>query len=209
MAPKVPASHKQQRRDTILTAAKTLFAQKGYEATTIQDIMDVTKSSRGGIYAYFANKEAIFHALLATLMEEQAKWVATVYEQTNKKAWQTLLTIIHAYRPVTSEIPKLTAAITEYMYIYGRRPENSAFVSDRYQQGLALYTSLLQKGVTSGEFQPIAPLQQISSYCITFLDGIAISQLMLTTHSPSISDQLDLFILSLAQMLGKEAPDSL
>ncbi len=51
------------RRDEILQAAKKLFLQEGYEATTIRKIADRVGVSAPALYLYFADKEAILLAL--------------------------------------------------------------------------------------------------------------------------------------------------
>ncbi|HTR85013.1 MAG TPA: TetR/AcrR family transcriptional regulator [Reyranella sp.] len=51
------------RRDEILQAAKKLFLQEGYEATTIRKIADRVGVSAPALYLYFADKEAIMVAL--------------------------------------------------------------------------------------------------------------------------------------------------
>lgn len=61
---------KAKRRDDILTAAKRVFAKKGFHATTIADIAKAAKLSYGSIYWYFDSKESLFHALMDS--EEQA-----------------------------------------------------------------------------------------------------------------------------------------
>lgn len=58
-------AHPEVTRQRILDAAKKLFAQKGYEHTTIQDILDELEDlSKGAIYHHFKNKEAMLHALV-------------------------------------------------------------------------------------------------------------------------------------------------
>jgi AcrR family transcriptional regulator len=57
---------KEQRYNTILKAAETLFAQKGYHQTGIEEIADLAEVSTGSVYLYFKNKED----LLITLMQE-------------------------------------------------------------------------------------------------------------------------------------------
>jgi AcrR family transcriptional regulator len=57
---------KEQRYNTILKAAETLFAQKGYHQTSIEEIADLAEVSTGSVYIYFKNKED----LLITLMQE-------------------------------------------------------------------------------------------------------------------------------------------
>ena len=51
------------RREEILQAAKELFLQVGYEATTIRKIADRVGVSAPALYLYFADKEAILIAL--------------------------------------------------------------------------------------------------------------------------------------------------
>ncbi len=76
------------RRDEILTAAKELFIQEGYEATTIRRIADAVGVSAPALYLYFRDKEAILLALcdqtfglLIDQMEEMAKLSLPPIEQ--------------------------------------------------------------------------------------------------------------------------------
>ena len=45
--------HPEQTVQLILDTASTLFLQKGYDKTTLQDIIDATKLSKGAIYNHF------------------------------------------------------------------------------------------------------------------------------------------------------------
>ena len=56
--------HPEQTVQLILDTASTLFLQKGYDKTTLQDIIDATKLSKGAIYHHFASKEAILIAVV-------------------------------------------------------------------------------------------------------------------------------------------------
>lgn len=53
-------------RSRIATAAAALFTQKGYEATTLRDVVEAAGTSIGNLYFYFPNKEA----LLAEVLED-------------------------------------------------------------------------------------------------------------------------------------------
>ncbi len=55
--------HPEQTIQLILDTASALFFQKGYDKTTLQDIIDATKLSKGAIYHHFASKEAILIAV--------------------------------------------------------------------------------------------------------------------------------------------------
>ncbi len=50
-------------RKEILDAAHKLFASKGYEETSISDIMDMAGGAKGMFYRFFQSKEDIMHAL--------------------------------------------------------------------------------------------------------------------------------------------------
>ncbi|HJQ61135.1 MAG TPA: helix-turn-helix domain-containing protein [Vineibacter sp.] len=54
------AAHKARTRAAILEAAARLFRRHGYEATGIDDIMAEAGLTRGGFYAHFRSKEALF-----------------------------------------------------------------------------------------------------------------------------------------------------
>lgn len=41
-----------------------LFSLKGFESTSIHDILDAVKASKGGFYCHFASKEDLFHEVL-------------------------------------------------------------------------------------------------------------------------------------------------
>ena len=58
--PKVSEEHKERRRAQILEGAQRAFARHGYEGTTVTILEEVTGLSRGAIFNYFPNKQAIF-----------------------------------------------------------------------------------------------------------------------------------------------------
>lgn len=53
-----------ESRTRILAAARKLFAQKGYEATTMQQVVREAGTSIGNAYFYFENKEGLVKALV-------------------------------------------------------------------------------------------------------------------------------------------------
>lgn len=53
-----------EKRSAILAAAKTLFFKEGYAAVSLGKLSTVTGISKNTLYGHFANKEAIFAAML-------------------------------------------------------------------------------------------------------------------------------------------------
>src|SRR5215217_5988493 len=61
-------------RERILEAALGLFAEKGYEATTMRGVAREAGASLGLAYRYFASKEEFALALYMRLAEESEDW---------------------------------------------------------------------------------------------------------------------------------------
>ncbi len=59
----------------LLDAAMELFAEQGYGATSIADICTQAGLTKGAFYSNFANKDALFLALLDRSWERRAAWI--------------------------------------------------------------------------------------------------------------------------------------
>ncbi len=55
--------HKEDLKETILKAAKELFLEKGYEATSMRNIAERIEYSPATIYLHFKDKNEVFYAL--------------------------------------------------------------------------------------------------------------------------------------------------
>jgi AcrR family transcriptional regulator len=58
--PNQRAQAKRRTREKILTAARALFAERGYEASTIRDIARAAGMSTGAVFASFTDKSDLF-----------------------------------------------------------------------------------------------------------------------------------------------------
>ena len=58
------AGIKQFDRHEVLDRAMAVFWEHGYEATSIQDLLEATGINRGSLYATFGNKQQLFLAVL-------------------------------------------------------------------------------------------------------------------------------------------------
>jgi AcrR family transcriptional regulator len=73
-AGRVLTSKARRTRERILETALALFAEKGYEATTMRDVAREARASLGLAYRYFASKEEFALALYMGLAEETEEW---------------------------------------------------------------------------------------------------------------------------------------
>lgn len=69
--PRVPQqARSRQKRDALLEAAARLFEERGYEATTADDIAAAATVSIGTFYSYFRNKRQVFLTLYADCLKQ-------------------------------------------------------------------------------------------------------------------------------------------
>ena len=62
--PRITAERLQDRRDSLLAAARQVFARKGFAQTSISDIAQVAGTSDGLIYRYFSSKRDLLLEVL-------------------------------------------------------------------------------------------------------------------------------------------------
>ena len=67
--PKVTEAHRAARRDEIVGAALRCFAAKGYQRTSMADVIEESGLSAGAIYGYFAGKQELFAAVAGRVLE--------------------------------------------------------------------------------------------------------------------------------------------
>lgn len=91
----------------ILETATRLFVQKGYERTSIQDIIDnLGGLSKGAIYHHFKSKEEILMAVTSKLSEESNKMLLEIRDRTDMTGKEKLKKLLtdSVNRPVHDSI---------------------------------------------------------------------------------------------------------
>jgi AcrR family transcriptional regulator len=64
------ADQSERTRQALLRAATRLFAERGYEATFIDDIARRARVTKGALYHQFRDKRGLFEAVLETRVQE-------------------------------------------------------------------------------------------------------------------------------------------
>jgi AcrR family transcriptional regulator len=62
----------QATRQRLVTVAREFFGERGYDATSIEAVLEASGMARGALYHHFANKEALFDAVLEGVVAEIA-----------------------------------------------------------------------------------------------------------------------------------------
>ena len=90
----------QERRHRILDAALRTFSRRGYRDTSVDEIAEGSRTSKGGVYFHFPNKEAIFLALLnrsTAHLLERIETAMAAQEDPIAKADAALLTVLRTF----------------------------------------------------------------------------------------------------------------
>ena len=71
------SQHAEATRRAVIAAARSLFGRKGYAQTSVDEIADAARVTKGAVYHHFAGKEALFRAVHAEVeAEAQARAVS-------------------------------------------------------------------------------------------------------------------------------------
>ena len=73
MTEPVPSKRQKQAaatQDQLLTAARDVFGDRGYQATTVGAITSRANTAHGTFYLYFRNKQDVFAAVMADVTDE-------------------------------------------------------------------------------------------------------------------------------------------
>ena len=135
----------EERRSSLLVAARRVFAQNGYHGASVSQIVKETGVARGTFYNHFDSKRLIFAAVIDDLMEE----VAGVIE------------IIDVQRPIppqaVANIRRVIMAVTErdvsrllFTEAAGIDEEGDQMLQDFYRQATARIQTALERGQELG-----------------------------------------------------------
>ena len=58
-----------ERRQSLIDAARALFAEKGYHDTTVDDITRTANVAKGTFYLYFSEKREIYHEVIRLFLD--------------------------------------------------------------------------------------------------------------------------------------------
>jgi AcrR family transcriptional regulator len=144
---------KDARPSELTAAAFALFVERGYAATRLEDVATRAGVSKGTLYLYFDNKEALFKAVVAEglgpvlaqgeeMLAEHQGAMAPLLRELMFGWWG----LVGATR--LGGIPKLI--ISEA----GNFPEVARFYYENViQRGTAILTEVIRRGMERGEFR--------------------------------------------------------
>lgn len=146
---------KETRPNELLKAALELFVEKGFSATRLEDVASRAGASKGTLYLYFENKEALFKAviqegIIPVIAENEA--IAALHTGSSFELMERLLANWWEKIGQTNY-----SGITKLIVAEARNfPALAAFYYDEViSRARAVVGSVLRRGMASGEFRAL------------------------------------------------------
>lgn len=141
------------RREELLDCAQALFVERGYDDTTVNDIVARAQVSKGAFYHYFESKEAMLEALADRMVRQSVSQVEDLLTDSRLGAVERLNAFLARSREVERrEAPAIRAAFDVIF-----RPENQmlyARTSQAVNEAMApIFAQLIEDGRAAGAFR--------------------------------------------------------
>ncbi len=144
------------RPDELIAAAVALFGERGFRATTLEDVARRAGVSKGTIYLYFKSKDDLFRAMVEQRIIAQIERVesaARAHGGTPTELLTSVITQIWSSLAGT-DMARLTRTIqSELSHFPGVKRFYFEHVIQRSRRLLA---EIVQRGIDAGEFRPEA-----------------------------------------------------
>lgn len=144
---------RRRRRDEILRSALRAFREKGYHATTLDDIAARLGVHKTALYHYFSDKESILYACHRESLAEVARLMKEARDRYDGAADRLAFLVREHVRVMTDTLEGSPLAFEVTALTSAHQAEVIA-LRDRYERELR---RLVAQGMKSGEFRRIDP----------------------------------------------------
>ena len=146
---------KENRKNSILKAARKLFFDRGFKSVTVDLIAAKAEVSKGSIYLYFDSKEEIYTQILISANIERHKEIED-FAKKEGTASDLLIAFAKNYVDFFLDNNELFRILMTFML----NSENMNLTEEQNTQlihttneNIRVLSKILQKGVDSGEFR--------------------------------------------------------
>jgi AcrR family transcriptional regulator len=165
------------RREAILDAAQELIATEGYQGMRMDSVAEAAELSKGTLYLYFENKDALCAAVATRLLDVLLPVIETGLQNTST-GLDAVLQLLQKYYDFTQDNPHHFRFAMEWLSA-GERMDDSteAFQIYRGRVGhmLSLVVTSLQQGQADGSIRTdIDPLPQAIQLWTSFLGVVMV-----------------------------------
>lgn len=170
--------NKAMRRRQILTAALEAFSEKGYDKTSVNDIVKISGLSKGTLYWYFENKQAIFIGMVEMVFQDilgyfQISLTATQDLPPPERLRQTLT----GMNFMVDEMTKFVGLYADFFTQAWQNDEVRATLRRLYKGFMDPFVPVIQEGIDKGYFREV-DAHQAALTILGALDGYWFQQIL-------------------------------
>ena len=160
----------EQTRKKIVEAAAPIFNQRGYEGSSLNDLMEATGLKKGGIYRHFSSKEEL--AAEAFDYTWDAAWNARllhVDEKANgiEKLKQLIANFVEHRSPVAGGCPILNTAVDSD----DGNPVLRTRVAKALRSWLTRLQTIVEEAAARGEIRARVDARAVATLIVATLEG--------------------------------------
>jgi len=140
------------RREELLATAERLFYTKGYEKTSVQDILTEMNFSKGGFYHHFDSKLSVLEAICEQRARETCERAVQALVNTQGSAADKLNAVFGASQILTGDQPGFVTLLLQVAY-----REDGVLMREKMKQRqleglLPVFERIVALGVENQEF---------------------------------------------------------
>ena len=185
------------KKDQILDTSLQLFMKKGFDATSISDILSQLDIARGTLYYHFESKEAIMDAIIERLLNQVLKKIEKLMTNDSLSQAEKFMGFF-----ASINLTQLTG--DEEIVDYFNQPQNALFheKSNRLliQKLAPVLAQIISEGIEAGLFDTPYPAETAE------LILVGITGFVDSKDSPADEDnmnhRMESFLYNAARMLG-------
>jgi TetR/AcrR family transcriptional regulator len=144
---------KDRRRENIINAAEHVILKRGFEAATMDEIAEKAELSKGTLYLYFKNKNALYLAIYERGSSKLNRQFAKVLAM-DKPGLELVGMLGETYLKFVRENPIYFNACSHYEsiqdYAFLKKNKIAQRCEDNAREAMALITRTLQIGMQDG-----------------------------------------------------------
>ncbi|QQK74875.1 TetR family transcriptional regulator [Salicibibacter cibarius] len=170
-----PVGQGEKTKKHIAEKARVLFEQKGYAATSMEEIREFTEISKGSIYYHFKSKEELFLYTVETVSESwrqeweaQAKQVTTATEK---------LYMLAQYYASDMQHP-LSKIVPEYMGTENIEDMVKEKIIHLFQPEYDIFYHIIEEGIRNKEFVSNKTIDDLAYILYSTLTGMSVTQFL-------------------------------
>lgn len=140
------------RKESILKTAERLFFERGYDETSIQDILDALSISKGGFYHYFESKIALLEEICRLRSARDIDRIRMELFSGKFTPVQKLNLLLGALNLFAREDPEFSALVLKISYIDGDvhfREQTRVYMLDHLRP---MVDEVIREGIADGSF---------------------------------------------------------